>query len=170
MSKKTIYWGVELSNDVYENETIKKFLVEHPELVPLPKGKPPKSIHTTLLFVGKKNNEKEVEFENLEGKECDVTIDAFGYSSNALALRVSDLKYNNDGTYVKCPSYPNHNMQHVTLALKEGVQPKDSVLALLPPHNSSSNDMSSKETSSKETSGTIVKFDLKLSGHIKRYV
>lgn len=156
---KTLYWGVSLSNDIYENDIIKTFLSEHTDLIPLPKAKPPKNIHTTLLFVGKKEDERELVYDGLEGTECTVTVDAYGYSDNALALQVESITYLKDGTVTDLPSFPNHGKQHVTLALKEKVMAKDSVKVLL-----------SKDEEG--NGGTVISFDPKLvlTGYVKRYL
>jgi len=69
----------------------------------------------------------------LTEKECTVTVDAFGYSENAMALRVESVTCDNgDGHSVAVPSFANHNQLHVTMALKDGVKPVDSVITLLP--------------------------------------
>lgn len=52
--KKTLYWGVSLDAETTMNHPpIRKLLDDNPELVPL------KKIHSTLLYVGRKNNENE---------------------------------------------------------------------------------------------------------------
>jgi hypothetical protein len=115
----TMYWAVELDNSVFDNEEIKIFLDEHPNLIKLSK------IHSTLLFVGKKINKDEEIFLSFVGKECCVTIDSFGHSDNAMALNVKSMTCDN----IDVPSFATR--QHVTMALKEGVSAKDSVNTLL---------------------------------------
>jgi hypothetical protein len=149
----TSYWGVALPNHVYENEVLKKFLSENSQLVPL------KNIHSTLLFVGKREDERELVYDGFEGIECTLTIDSFGYSDKALALQVESITYLDDGTETHVPSFPNHGKQHVTLALKEKVLAKDSVKVLLP-------------TDEEGNGGTVVSFEPKLvlTGTVKRYL
>ena len=66
-SKKnlTSYWGVSLNlSIVTENAELQSFLKSHDNLILLEK------IHSTLLFVGKKENDNERVFIPLEGKLC----------------------------------------------------------------------------------------------------
>jgi len=142
----TAYWGVALSNDVFENELIKSFLEEHKELVPL------KKIHSTLLYVGKKENPLEETYKDLEGIECTLIIPGYGYSENAMAFKVDGVTYiGADNMTVNVQSFAVQ--QHVTMALKAGTKAVDSVKTLL-------------------GEGTFVEFPetLKIAGHIKRYL
>jgi len=107
------------------------------------------------LFVGKRYDERESELQPHEDRECELIIDAFGYSRDALALRVESITYldSDDGDIQKTlPSFPNRQ-QHVTMALRVGVKPKDSVQTLL-------------------GYGTIVEFEnkIKLNGIVKRII
>ena len=119
--KLTLYWGVEIN---YKYEDLKNLnedfytKTECLQLIPL------KKMHSTLLFVGKKENPNEEVFKPYEGKECKLIIDAFGYSDNALALRVKSIKIDDNDV----PTFATQ--QHITVALKTGIQAKDSVLTL----------------------------------------
>lgn len=117
--KLTMYWGIELENDVFNDFQIKSFLDEHPDLIKLEK------IHSTLLFVGKKINKDEEVISPFAGKVCELVIDAYGYSDDALALRVKSIMTDNEVV----PSFAIQ--QHVTMALKKGIFAKDSVKTLL---------------------------------------
>jgi hypothetical protein len=137
----TMYWGAELTNDVFDNIEIKKFLDENPDLIKNVK------IHSTLFFVGKKIHPDEDLIRPFEGKECTVTIDAYGHSEKALSLRVTSIQC--DG--VDVPSFATQ--QHVTMALQKGTPAKDSVKTLL-------------------GEGTVTEFDvlITLTGKVKRYL
>lgn len=140
--RATLYWGIELQpEDIFENEIIKSVLETNKELIPL------KRIHSTLLFVGKRNDVREEVFYPLENKTCTLTINAYGISCNALSLRVSSIVYDNE---LIMHSYPN-KQQHITLALKPGVPAKDSVLTLV-------------------GEGDVIDFNLIVRGHVKRYM
>lgn len=123
-SKKylTSYWGIELTNEVFENIVLKELLESNKELIKLEK------IHSTLLFVGKVDTmqDKENSIAKYVGKECKLTIDAIGYSENACALKVKTIKLLDSDDDI--PSYAIQ--QHVTVALKKGTAAKDSVLTL----------------------------------------
>ena len=123
----TMYWGVKLSPEsAFGNPTVIEQLANNPELIKLEK------IHTTLLFVGKKENSDEEIVRPFEGKLCKLTIDAIGCSANACALRVKRITYDNDGEETDVPS-PNGvgKTQHVTMALAKGHAAKDSVDSLV---------------------------------------
>lgn len=147
----TAFWGVSISLSVIlQNELITKCLSENKNLIVLTKP-----IHTTLLYVGKKpDNPNESSYNNKEGKKCVLIIDSFGYSGDALALKVSSIKYINDSISAdvdsNVPSYAT--IQHITLALKKGIPAKDSINALV--------------------DGTIIKFDIPIViiSEIKRYL
>lgn len=120
--KKTLFWGVQLKADqAREHSLIKECLEKNPELIPL------KSIHTTLLYVGRKENPDEAVYADKKFKKCSVKICGHGYSENAMALDVVEVKFIDDDTMV--PSFAVK--QHVTMALKKGVQAVDSVKTLL---------------------------------------
>ena len=153
-SKKhlTSYWGIELTNEVFENKILKELLESNKELIKLEK------IHSTLLFVGKVDTmqDKENLIAKYVGKECKLTIDAIGYSENACALKVKNIKLleadSADSAGSDIPSYATQ--QHVTVALKKGTVAKDSVLTL---------------TTDK---GKIINLEeeLALKGKVKRYM
>jgi uncharacterized membrane protein len=92
------------------------------QLVPL------KKCHSTLLYVGKKENEDEKIFHEFEAKPCVVTVDALGLSKDALAFRVKNIMTDEE-TARTVPTFATK--QHITFALRSGVPAKDSVLTLL---------------------------------------
>jgi hypothetical protein len=150
--KKTIYWGIELSNDLFDNSIIKEFLTDKGKnLIPLPLSVKKKGIHSTLVFFKKDcdssfYDECESYYSKYDNKIANLIIPRFGYSENALALDVESIKYDNE----EIKSYAIK--QHVTMALKEGIFAVDSVKTLL-------------------GEGTIIDFDIPLSinGTIKRF-
>lgn len=124
-SKKnlTSYWGIEFTNDTDSQlmVTATPPLLANPNLVPL------KKCHSTLLFVGKKENPDEQVFTDFEGTPCNITVDAFGLSNDALAFRVKEI-VTVEETPRTVPSFATQ--QHITFALKAGVAAKDSVKTL----------------------------------------
>lgn len=141
----TMYWGIELSTELFNNDVIKSIFESNPNLVPL------KKIHSTLLFVGKREGvEEEKDFIPLESKQCKLIIDAYGVSEDALALRVKSITYETEDGETKMPAYPN-KQQHITMGLRVGIPAKDSVLTLLDDKN-------------------ITPFDIELTGTVKRYL
>ena len=118
--RKTLFWGINLdTNLVMNHPPIKDFLDNHSELIPL------KSIHSTLLYVGRKENEDEKIFEEHQGKICQLEISGYGYSENALALKVNNITFGDDE---KVPSFAE--TQHITIALSERTKAIDSVKTL----------------------------------------
>lgn len=146
----TAYWGIELDNTAFEYSSIKEYLESNPHLVKLQK------IHLTLLYVGKVNTMKDKEdtIAPYVGKNCKLTIDAFGCSDIACALRVKNITLCDDA-YIVVPSYTIQ--QHITMALKVGTPAKDSVLTLTTPDTNN---------------GKVVMLpeELVLMGTIKRYM
>ena len=122
VSKKnlTMYWGVMLDTGIFQKKEIQDALSSHPELIPLSK------IHSTILFVGKKNTEElqqqEARLAPFEGQQCEVIISGFGMTENALALSVESITYCGQ----PMPTFPPKKL-HVTMALKKGIAAKDSV-------------------------------------------
>lgn len=121
----TAYWGIELENNLFDNLEVKEFLDKHPELIKN------KKIHSTLLYVGKKEGNKDEEkFKGLEGTSCTITISGYGHSEKAMALKVDSIKYKTSDDKVEdIPSFAEQ--QHVTMALKDGTKAVDSVKTLL---------------------------------------
>jgi 2'-5' RNA ligase len=130
--RKTLYWCIELDAEIIKNhDLIKKSLEENSEeLTPL------KQMHTTLLYVGRKDDERENVFEEHKQKLCNVTISGHGVSTDAIALKVSKLEFapNNELNNIinitdKVPTFAV--VQHVTVALnnKKGVKAMDSIKA-----------------------------------------
>jgi len=144
----TAFWGISIDKEVViKNEQVKTCLDSNPELKVIHK-----STHSTLVYIGKKPDDpREAKYVPLEKKECTLTVDAFGYSENALALRVIKMTCLEEGKEMDVPS--DAVQQHITVALKDGVPAKDSVETLL-------------------GAGTIVKFDalMILIGRITRYL
>lgn len=115
---KTLYWAVDIDN--FNNDEINNFLKNKEHLIPL------KKIHSTLLFVGKKDNDDEKVFINHNEKKCSILVSEFGYSNDALCIKVDEILFENNE---KVPSFAVQ--QHITFALREGIKAKDSVKALL---------------------------------------
>jgi hypothetical protein len=118
--KMTAYWGVHIDPQlVFEHEHIKACLIVHPQLIKLP------HIHSTLLYVGRKDNPNEAIYQPHEGKECTLIIQELGLSQEAMTLAVESL------TFPTGEAVPTHaTQQHITLALKKGIKAVDSVKAL----------------------------------------
>ncbi len=106
--EETAFWGVEITSFIQSNIS---------DLIPL------KSIHSTLLYVTPKTKSKEVVFKSLEGIFCDIYITGCRYSEFAMIFLVDSIvrKDNNE----TIPSFSK--LQHITLALKEGIKARDSV-------------------------------------------
>ena len=120
--KKTLYWGIKLSIDqIVSYDPIKDALTLNSDL------KQNKEMHTTLLFVGRKDNPDEEQYKDHVGKKCTVTIGGHGISSVALCLHVTGMVFTE--TNMPVPSCQQVK-QHVTVALKEGTKAVDSVKAL----------------------------------------
>lgn len=140
----TAYWGIE-----YNPEEILRLpqLREHIELHKVnPNHKLNTKFHTTLLYVGKKVDERENVFIPLEGRDICVTVTGFGISNNAIAVNVSD-----DSIMSNIPSF--NDKHHITIALANGTPAKDSVKTLC-------------------GEGTMINFDVPITivGKIKRYL
>ena len=119
--KKTLFWGVSLKTEpVHSHKLVAECLASNPQLVPL------KSIHSTLLYVGRKDNTNEPVYEAHVLKKCQVVISGHGFSANALALKVDSITFMDDGVIV--PSFAE--LQHVTLALYADTKAVDSVKTL----------------------------------------
>jgi|SRR5579872_459267 len=142
----TLYWGIELDPAVIlEHPTVKSTLASHPEVIPLTK------MHSTLLYVGgERNNPNEESLKPYENKLCTLTIDAVGSSLKAVALRVTDIHFQEE-TPDKVPTYAV--LQHITVALSSDTKAVNSVKTL-------------------QGEGDIVVFeeDMELKGVIKRYI
>jgi hypothetical protein len=121
-SKKqmTAYWAISLKNDIFSHEIITKILTDNPQLKHLER------IHSTLLYVGKKENENELVFEPHEKREVTLTATHVGHSKKAMALKVQSIKFKDGDETV--PSFAE--IQHVTLALDGETKPAQSVETL----------------------------------------
>ena len=115
---KTLYWGIEINN--FNNEEINEFIKDKTHLILL------KKIHSTLLFVGKKDNDDEKIFYEYEGQNCMMLISEFGYSNDALSIKVDSIVLSNSKNV---PTFATQ--QHITFALRESVKAVDSVKTLL---------------------------------------
>jgi len=117
----TAYWGIELDTNIFDHQHIHIHLTEKPDLIKLDK------IHSTLLYVGKKDdNPHEDKYHHIEGKDCQLTISKFGCSTDAMALFVDKITYHNEQH--EEVNVPTHAIQqHVTMALKKGVKAVDSI-------------------------------------------
>lgn len=119
--RKTLYWGIHFNVETILNHPlVKQSMDENPQL------KPNKQMHTTLLYVGRKDDDREKAFDQFKGKSCAVTVSGHGISTNALALKVTQLVFVDDD--IKSEPVPTFaTMQHVTVGLKEGVKAVDSI-------------------------------------------
>lgn len=113
---KTLYWAVEIENFV--NDEINEFIKDKSKLIPLYK------IHTLLLFVGKKDNEKENIFFEHNKKKCSVLISEFSCSTDALCIKVDNILFKDN---TKVPIFIK--VPHITFALREGIDAKYSINA-----------------------------------------
>lgn len=140
--RKTLYWGVELSLHEAHTPEILCHLAENKLLISQRK------IHTTLLYVGGKENPAENLFFESESKNCILKVTGYGYNDVALALDVAEVKFADSGLDVQTFAVK----QHVTIALAAGTKAVDSVKTLI-------------------GEGTVVLFDkpLYLEGILTRY-
>lgn len=116
--RKTLYWAVHVEAEIIlKHEPVQKALEKHTSLVPLTQ------MHSTLVYVGRKEDIREKEFEPHKDKMCQVVVSGHGVSEDALALNVSEIKFVDDDTPV--PTYAS--IQHITTALKKGVKAVDSI-------------------------------------------
>ena len=120
--RKTLFWGVRVNPEVVLNHSlIKETLEKNPQLVPL------KKMHSTLLFVGRKENPDEEIYLPDISKECKMVISGHGWSPNALTLRVDCITFMENNSLVKSFAL----QQHITVALAEGTKAVDSVKTLM---------------------------------------
>ena len=121
--KHTAYWGIELQPSSIDHPLITRHLTDRPELIPL------KSIHSTLLFVGKKpDNPDEDKYFPLQDLKCQVNISSFGVSDDAMALKVDSIKLIDQQASNSSQDVPSHaSTQHVTFALKDGIKAVNSI-------------------------------------------
>ena len=142
----TAYWAIELSiSEILTIPQIQQKLLENEQLKCLEK------IHSTLLYVGKKENPLEEKFYDYENQECEIEICGFGYSDKAVAIEVIPESLLTMPEQKKIPSHAEK--QHITIALSQGIPAKDSVKTLL-------------------GDGNIIYFseNIKLHGKIKRFL
>ncbi len=118
--RKTLYWSIQLdTNTILNHELIKKSLDSNKQLVPLT------HMHSTLLYVGRKDDNREKIFEQYKDKLCNVTVTCHGVSNDALALKVSKLEFADTYLTDKVPTFAT--IQHVTVALNKDVKAVDSI-------------------------------------------
>ena len=116
--RKTLFWAVHVDPQlVLDQPLVKDSLEKNPQLIPL------KKMHSTLLYVGRKDNDQEAVYIDLIDRECRLTVTSFGCSQNALALKVDSIVFVDTGDAVK--SF--NAIQHVTVALSEGTKAVDSI-------------------------------------------
>lgn len=122
--KKTLFWGIEIKKDqILSHPKINQILSENPTLIPL------KSMHSTLLYVGRKDDIDECMFAPFRFKKCRLVVSSFGFSENAMALKVDSMKFTEDSlSSTEIPTYAT--TQHITVALADGVKAVDSVKTL----------------------------------------
>ena len=123
--KPTLYWAIELDLIIFDNPIIKTNLCLKPHLISN------KENHSTLLYVGKKEDDREKVFTDYEGQQCYVYISSFGITDDAMALKVRELKFVDEKfSDMKVPSFAL--IQHVTLALnkEKKILAKDSIKSL----------------------------------------
>ena len=140
--RKTLFWGISVNPDIVLNHLpIKIALEANPLLVPL------KKMHSTLLYVGRKDNDNEAVYMDLIGKDCRIVVKAHGCSENAIALEVDSITFVDSGEPVK--SF--NAKQHVTVALTAETKAVDSVKSFV--------------------DGTMINYDepLVLEGKLLRY-
>ena len=106
------------------------FITKYPKLIYQ------EAFHITLLFFPKKcANKGEIvgefkRFVEKHGAEVSVTVTGIGYHEGTCALQVSPSILTNDGSNTLVPwTHEKHN--HVTIALKEGKNAKNSVIAVM---------------------------------------
>lgn len=120
-----LYWGIKLGLEAFEHPVIKEHLNNKPNLIKRTQ------IHSTLLYMRGYPNSKEEMIIPFEGKKCKVVIDALGISDYGCALRVTSITCCEEENEEIIPSFPNQNQQHITMALRYGVRPVNSVYTLL---------------------------------------
>ena len=125
--RPTLYWGIELDpNMIRLHEPVRQALELNPQLVPL------QAMHTTLLYVGRKEGMTEEElFVPYLGKSCCVIINGHGVSDKALALQVDQMYFINEEHDEKLDVPTFATKQHVTVALAAGTKPVESVETLM---------------------------------------
>lgn len=116
----TAYWGISLNREIFDHPQIKTHLTAKPHLIGL------EHIHSTLLYVGKKDdNPHEIYYHPHEGKDCLLTVTQLGCSDDAMALKIDKIQFADDANETHVPSHATQ--QHVTLALKQGIKAVDSI-------------------------------------------
>lgn len=106
--EESAFWGMEITPFVQSNVL---------GLIPL------KSIHSTLLYITPRTKSKEGIFKPLEGIVCNVYIYGYRYSEFAMIFLVDKITRKDNDDVI--PSFSK--VQHITLALKEGIKARDSI-------------------------------------------
>jgi len=81
--------------------------------------------HVTLVFKPKKEQKDQIP---CEGTSCKVYLEGFGYSPDAVAIKVEKILTDNEenvSSFLK-----KDGILHITVALAEGIKPADSYLAI----------------------------------------
>jgi hypothetical protein len=114
----TLFWGVMLQTSLFER--FSDILTDNPDLVPNTE------LHSTLVFIGRKvNDQREEKYDGIKNKRCQIVIDRYGLSDDALCLGVKTIRFES------CENVPSDSIcQHITMALRQGTYAKDSYLAL----------------------------------------
>lgn len=121
--RKTLYWGIKFPQETVDTilnfPQITESLVDK-NLIPL------KEMHTTLLYVGRKDDPREDDFVKYKNKLCKITVTGHGVSENAIALRVDKMEFTDETIVTEVvPSFAT--VQHVTVALSSGTKAVDSI-------------------------------------------
>ena len=125
--KQPLYFGIDVSGHVDKlMQQVAECLEQNPQLI-----QKSGELHTTVVYLGGKPNQKKLnyflqKYKDRDGQPFTVEISGYGVSQDAIAFIVSKLTFA-DGSEVF--TEPGKTL-HITFALKEGVQPKDSVLAI----------------------------------------
>lgn len=124
--KKTLYWGIDISN-----ESITPILKKHniDDYVNINKMNLKNEFHATLLFIKKDNLHEEEKYKKLEGTACKLEISVLGKTPNAVAARIDKMTYNLDNDEIDVPS-DQKLVNHITIALGNGTKAKDSIFSL----------------------------------------
>jgi hypothetical protein len=81
--------------------------------------------HVTLVFKPKKEQKDQI---SCEGTSCKVYLEGFGYSPDAVAIKVEKI-LRDSGEDVPC-FLKEDGILHITVALAEGIKPANSYLAI----------------------------------------
>jgi hypothetical protein len=133
-----IYIGVNIDNEIIKDVFKDKSILENKSVK--------EEFHVTLVFKPKKVQKDQIPSE---GTLCKVYLEGFGYSLDAVAIKVEKI-LTDSGENVLC-FLKEDGILHITVALAEGIKPANSYLAI--------------------TNGTYKKFKkiICVNGYIKYY-